>query len=121
MPGNFLAILTRWLASHLVILTLLGFVIAGLQVFGIVDWKIELPRTQPLAGLDVVDEVAVARAQLDQAMETMEQAQSSRRDGALPTLTNGLSEVTVDRRGGAVIRELGKVFGLPKHEIHRLD
>lgn len=46
MPGNFLAILTRWLASHLVILTLLGFVIAGLQVFGIVDWKIQLPRTQ---------------------------------------------------------------------------
>jgi hypothetical protein len=37
MPGSLLSIVVRWFACHLVFFSLLGFLFAGLMVFGVID------------------------------------------------------------------------------------
>ncbi len=43
MPGNLILAFIRWLATHLVVITFAGFAVAGLWVFGLVDFSSLVP------------------------------------------------------------------------------
>ncbi len=100
MPGNLVVMLLAWLVRHLVALSLLGFAIAGLFVFGVVDKRwgdLFVPKGQRPIQAD--------RSSLPRQQSTLGSADEGRSDGVAqfvpqqPKLIGGSLPVYARPRG----------------------
>ncbi len=90
MPGSLLSIVARWFACHLVLFSLLGFLFAGLMVFGVIDWPEGLARFADRVTAPAGESSAASRpARSTPAAEPPAQQATREPDGPSPTASTG--------------------------------